>query len=94
MTVTAIKATNRSGPTVLTVVVNGKKLTQTLNVNINPAPLNSAQITSDLNISGNADNDYVFNVMPYDQYMNIAVVTSTQMNIDIVWPVVDQKRRL
>jgi hypothetical protein len=48
-----------------------------LEANVNPAELNHAVITSDLNVAGNADEDYVFEVLPYDRFNNIAVVTDT-----------------
>jgi len=75
MTVTAVKSTDWTGPTTLTVIVDGKKLTKTLNVHIKPADLHHAKIVSDLAISSSADYDYVFEVMPFDIYNNIALVT-------------------
>ena len=79
-------ANNRDLPFVLKMSVENNQIPVTLNVTVNPNKLSYVKLASDL-VSGTANDDYVFNILPYDQYSNIADVTENDINLKIVFPV-------
>ena len=85
ITVNGTKATKK-GATKLTISINGTAITKTVAVNVLPNVLTQIQIPTDLSVVGTTDANYLFDVYPYDQYMNIVDVQESDVNLQIKYP--------
>ena len=81
-------ANNRDLPFLVKMFVGtGNQIPQTLNLTVEPANLDHITLPSDLIMQGTADNDFVFNVQPYDRFNNVADVVESDINLRIIFPV-------
>jgi len=86
ITVNGTKANLKVGPTILTITVNGSQIPQTVAVNVSPNVLTQIQIPTNLSITGTTDTNYLFDVFPYDMYMNVVDVQESDVNLQIKYP--------
>lgn len=84
------KANQKVGPTEVTIKVTegGKQYTlpKVVEVTVSPNTLDHVTIPTDLKISASADDDYVFEVIPFDLYDNLAEVDEKDVNLKITFP--------
>jgi hypothetical protein len=98
-TVTGELSNNKVAPTVLTLIIIDKNplsvkanieqaIPTTLKVVVTPGPLKSIEIEdeSSLKVGSNADEDFLFSVIPRDQYNNVAEVQAESINLKVIFP--------
>lgn len=82
-------ANNRDLPFKLKMSVVNNEIPQTVNISVTPNSLDHIKLASDLNIAATADFDYVFDIIPYDIFNNVADVTESDVNLKIQFPTSD-----
>lgn len=79
-------ANNYKSPYILAMNVVLNPIPQTLSLTVTANALEHITIPSDLSIEGDADYDYVFDIIPFDKFLNIAEVTESDINLRIIFP--------
>ena len=86
VTITGEKANNNKLPYNIQMLVLQASIPSTVNITIYPNKLSYIESASPLNIPGTTDDDFMFDIIPYDKFGNVVEINENELNLKIFFP--------